>query len=610
MKTIPRLALASSLIFLIQNSLAESLPEIIVSATRTAQTVNDTLSSVTVFTAEDIQQQHASSLQELLQARAGFQLVNNGGAGKITSLFLRGTESDHILMMIDGIKINSSSTGTPPLELIPLEMIERVEIVRGPRASLYGPDAIGGVIQIFTKKGHAGDTIKPTLSLTTGSHNTQGVTAGVLGGAGNASYSFTLKKEKTDGYNACTGSSTAFAGCFTEEPDKDAYDNQSISVNLGYQFNNTRLSGQFLGSDNNIEFDGAAPFASNESQSLLQSYGITLSSELTDHSNFLLSVGRSANKNKNLQSGVFFSRFNTERDSLSLQGNIDITEDHLLTVGVDYLEDEARTTSYGKVSRDNIGLFAEYQADIHNHNVNIGLRKDDNQQFGNKTTGNIAIGHLINQNMKFITSYATAFKAPTFNELFFPFFGNTELSPEESYTIEIGLRGKQDWGTWSGSLYRTKIDNLIVYDANAMLANNIDKAKIKGVEFIAETRIQAWQFNANLTLLDTEDQSKGFNNGNELARRPRKSLHLNIDREFPRFSIGSTLVSESERFDDSGNNRRIGGYATTTLRASYKLMKGLSIRAKVGNLFDKHYETTSFYPQDGRNFRLTLQYAP
>lgn len=588
-----------------------SLETVVVTANRVARTVDDSLASVTVLTDKDIEREQASSLQELLQSRAGFQFVNNGGAGKVTSLFLRGTESDHVLLLIDGVKVNSASLGTPRLELLPLEMIERIEIVRGPRTSLYGSDAIGGVIQIFTKKGKVGEKAKPTVAVKIGSNNTQGISVGIRGGFAKGWYSLQLKKEDTDGYNACTGNSTTFAGCFTEEFDDDGYDNTSASFNVGYQLSDkTTLSAQLLRSDNDIESDGAPPFSPNEAETLVQSYGVTLTSELNDRADIRFSAGHSDNKNKNFQSGTFFSRFDNERDTYALQSNIDITDNQLITVGFDYQDDKVESTSYTANDRDNNGFFAEYQLDTAKQNMTIGARNDDNEQFGSKTTGNIAVGHAINQRLKLIGSYGTAFKAPTFDELFFPFFGNPALKAENSKSVEVGLRGQQVWGNWSAHMYRTKVDNLIVFDAALNSANNVNKAEIKGLELIANTRLQGWDLSTNITFLSTEDKSSGANSGKELARRPDQSARFNLDRNFGKFSLGGSLIAESNRFDDAGNNRKINGYATTDLRASYRFNKALTLQAKVGNVFDKNYETASFFPQDGTNYMLTLRYTP
>ena len=610
------LLLTSSFVF--AEDTTTELEEVIVTATRTAQTVDDALASVTVLTQDDIKKQQATSLQELLRARAGFHLVNNGGAGKKTSLFLRGTNSDHVLVIIDGIKINTATDGAAPLSIIPLELVERIEIVRGPRTSLYGSDAIGGVIQIFTKKSKAGEAAKPTVSIKTGSHNTKGISAGISGGFDKGWYSVNLKREKTDGYNACTGSSTFVvtpggfpgAGCFTEEPDDDSYDNRSASFSAGYQLtDHTKISAQFLRTDNKTEFDGAPPFAPNEADTLSQTYGLNITSELSDSVDVIFSAGRNDHKNNNFQSGVFFSRFDTKRNTYSLQSNIDVNDENLFTVGFDYLKDTVDTTEYIVPSRNNKGLFLEYQGHIANHDIIVGLRNDDNEQFGRHTTGNVAVKHPINEHLALTASYGTAFKAPTFNQLYFPFFGSPDLNPETSKTAELGLRGKHAWGSWSSNLYRTEADDLIVYDSSIFLANNIDKATIKGFEAIVNTQIAGWDVTADLTLLDTKNKSSS-NNGKKLARRPDKSFRLSTDKSFGKLSIGSDLIAEGSRFDDAGNNLNVSGYTTADFRLGYQLTKGLSLQAKVGNLFDKEYETAAFFPQDGRNYMLTLSYTP
>ena len=583
-----------------------------ITANRRAQALDKTLSSVTIITKDEIEKSQASSVQELLQATAGLQLVNNGGAGKVTSLFMRGTESDHTLVLLDGIKINSGSNGGAALQLIAIEMIERIEIVRGPKTSLYGSDAIGGVIQIFTKKGKPGESAKPTVSAKIGSHGLRSVTAGVTGGFTKGHYSISLKSEKTDGYNACTGDSVLFAGCFTEELDDDGYENKSVSLNFGYQLTDkTKFSTNYLRSENDVEFDGAAPFSSNSAEITSQVYGVSLSSQINDKAEIVLSAGHSDNKNKNFQSGAFFSDYNTSRNSYSLQGNIDLSKQSSLTVGTDYFVDKAdKITNYVAPSRTTKGVFAQYQRDLGKSNFQVGLRHDYSKQYGGQTTGNIGVGHAINDQLRFTASYSTAFKAPTFDELYFPFFGVPTMKPEEANVLEFGFKGKKSWGNWSTSIFRNKVDNLIVYKSDFSSAGNIDKAVIDGFEAIVSTRVAGWDLKSNLTLLDAEDRSGKANHGKKLARRPAKSLRLSMDKGFGKFKLGASMIAEGHRFDNASNTRRIAGYTTADIRASYKLSKDLSVQAKVANIFDKKYETISYFPQDGRNYTLSLNYSP
>ncbi len=592
-------------------SLTDDGLELTVTANRAAIAVDRTLPSVTIINQSEIEQQQATNMQELLQAIAGIQLVNNGGAGKVTSLFTRGTESDHTLILLDGIRINSVSDGGASLQLIPVEMIERIEIVRGARTSLYGSDAIGGVIQIFTKKGQVGENANPFVQLKAGSNNTAGVSLGAVGGFSKGSYSLSLKRQSTRGYNACTGDSISFAGCFTEELDKDGYDNQSISVNTSILLNkNHTLSANFLQSVNEIEFDGAAPFAANESDTRKTVYGLSLKSKISDKSNITLTAGKNIDKNTNKQSGAFFNDYNTSRESYSLVNDIAVSQTGSLVLGIDYSKDKAdKVTNYIAPTRSNRGVFAEYKNSLNYVDFQVGYRHDKNQFYGSKSTGNIGASYALNDKLKLVGSYSTAFKAPTFDELYFPGFGVPTLKPETAKVAEIGLRGQTAWGKWSTTVFQNKIDNLIVYKADFSEADNIDKAEIKGFEAIVDSKIKGWDVNTHFTLLDAVDKSGNANQGNKLARRPAKSLRISLNKEVGKFNFGGKLTAQDHRFDNASNSRRINGYATVDLVGSYKLSKNLKLSAKIGNIFDKEYETISFYPQDGRNAMISLYYS-
>lgn len=585
--------------------------ELTVTANRFETPVNNTISSTTVITAKEIENQQVSSVQELLQATAGIQIVNNGGSGKVSSLFMRGTESDHTLILIDGVRVNAVSDGGASLQLLPVEMIERIEIVRGARTSIYGSDAIGGVIQIFTRKAKAGDSLRAFAVGSIGSHSAKSLTAGFNGSYNALTYGLSVKSSKTDGYNSCTGDSVNFAGCFTEELDDDGYDNQSVSFNSSLKLNQyNTLSANFLRSDNDVEFDGAPPFSPNGSDITTQVYGLSLATKFSENANLLISLGKNENKNTNKQSGVFFNSYDSSRDSLSIVSNVKVSPNGSLTAGIDYTNDKADDiTNYPTApDRDNRGLFAEYSNRVDSLGFQVGVRHDDNELYGSKNTGNIGLSYDIGSNLKLIGSYSSAFKAPTFDELYFPFFGVPTLKPEEAKVAELGLRGQASWGNWSTTLFQNKIENLIVYKADFSEADNIDKAEINGFEGIIDSQLHGWDINTNLTLLNAEDKSGNANDGKKLARRPNKSLKINLNKNYGKIGFGSTITAESNRFDNASNSRKINGYATLDLLASYTLSKNLKLSAKVGNVFDKDYETTSFYPQDGRNAMLSLHY--
>lgn len=606
--TAPQWVVTCAVVIIVQNTvpaLAAQSP-IVVTATRTAETADATLASVTVIDRADIERQQAHSVGELLRGVPGISVSNSGGLGKVTAVFMRGTESDHTLVLIDGVKVGSATVGTAAFQDIPPEQIERIEIVRGPRSSLYGSEAIGGVIQIFTRKGSGPMT--PSFSAGAGSHNSYRLDGGASGGADRAWYNLHLAYEQTDGFNACTGDPVSFAGCATIEPDNDGYENRSVTLGSGYRFSNgAELSFNFLRTDGDTEFDGSFQ---NESDTIQQVAGAKLRYAVADIWDLSLHVGRNRDESNNLHDGVFSSRFDTQRDSASLQNDISIGDTDLLTLGFDYQNDKVRSNlDFSESSRDNKGIFIQYQGQFGSHGLVAALRHDDNEQFNSEVTGNIAWGYTFANRVRLSASYGTAFKAPTFNELYFPGFGNPDLDPEESQSYEVAVVLDRTWGSLSLNAYQTDIDDLIGFDA-VFVPVNIDKARIRGLEAQVKTRLWGWELNTSVTLMDPENRGEGSNKGNQLVRRPERSLRVDADKRFAQWSFGTTLLAESERYDDLANTRKLGGYGTLDLRADYALSKHWLLAAKVANLFDKDYQTAGFFKQDGRNGFISVRYRP
>ena len=597
------------------------LPQMVVTATRTAQQVDQALAAVTVISREDIERQQPLSVLDVLRGVPGVGISTNGGLGKNAAVFMRGTESDHVLVLIDGIRFNSATVGLTPFQDIPVDQIERIEIVRGPRSGLYGSEAIGGVIQIFTRQG--GDKLTPSISAGGGSHGTYKVNAALSGSYEDAHFNLSAARLASDGFNTCSG--TPFPpgdGCFTFEPDDDGYRSTSGQARFSYRFSSAlKAEASVLHTEGRNQFDGTFV---NQSEFVQQVVHGKILWQPASFWNLQLSGGRTQDKLDSLLNGDFMSRFDTERGQILLQNDFRLAKGHLLTLGFEYYDDSISSSEdFSKSSRDNKAGFAQYQAQWNNVDFSGGFRYDDNQQFGGQWTGNGAIGYNFPQHIRAWVAGGTAFKAPTFNDLYFPdsdfFFSDPTLDPESSWSVEIGISGVHYGIDWSFNAYYTEIDDLIgiktipsPVDPNniAFATTNINAAEIYGLEATASTRLWDWDLSANLSLLRPENRSDDANKGNLLPRRAEQMWRLDGDRQFGRWRFGLSVYGEGRRFDDLANDRRMGGYVLVDARLSFELYKGLQLEGKVANLLNKDYETAERFNQDSTNLFFTVRYAP
>ena len=578
---------------------------VVVTATRTTQMADETLAPVTVITREDIERQQARSIQELLRGTPGISISNNGGPGKLTSVFLRGAESDHVLVLINGLKVGSATAGTAAFQDIPVDQIERIEIVRGPRSSLYGSEAIGGVIQIFTRTAHR--RAAPSISLGLGSHETYSAAASVSAIGERASLNVSASAFETDGFNACRGS--VVAGCFTQEPDDDGYRNVAGSLRAGYRFSaDSEIDFHWFRAAGDNEFDGTL---TNESETLQQVYGGRFRVTPTRSWSTSLAIGQSQDESDNFRGGAFVSRFDTTRTVASWQNDLSIGANQLATVGLDYQEDKvSSTTPFAVTTRENDAVFAQHRSRLRAHDFEISARRDDNEQFGSHTTGSAAWGYGFSKGRRLVVSYGTAFRAPTFNELFFPGFSNPNLEPEKSRSTEIALSSNGNRANWSLNAFRTEVDDLIAFDAATNASANVETARIRGIEAALGTRVQKWNINSAFTWLDPENHSTGANAGKDLPRRALRTLRVDIDRTFGRLRAGLTVLAEDSRFDDLANTRRLPGFTVIDIRGEYALSNSWLMQGSIRNLLDRDYETAAFFNQPGRQFFVTLRYQP
>jgi vitamin B12 transporter len=602
-----------------------TLAPVIVTATRTAITANEALSSVTVITRDDIERLQPVSIADLLTGLPGVSIGQPGGVGAQTSLYLRGTNATHVLVLIDGVRIGSVSIGLPALEQIPVQAIDRIEIVRGPRASLYGSDAIGGVIQIFTKHGQPGGGIAPSVSVTGGSHGYVSGQAGVSGGDAHLWYNASLGGTYTGGIANCRmGAAELGVACYVDDPRNDAYRNWNGFANVGYRWENgTELAFNWLRSKSNAEFAGS-PYSGDDSIEEQYVAGARLSFTPLSPWKVTLNAGQSRDDLATFYQGSYFGQyyprmatgyFNSRRNQASWQNDITLASNQLVTVGVDYQQEHiASDTAFQRTTRGDTGTFAQYQGTFGSNEIQLSARHDHNDQFGNHNTGSAAWGYHFQNGPVLSVSYGSAFHAPTFDDLYFPPFGaiptaNPDLKPETSRSAEIGLTQQLQHWNWGINAYQTVINNLIVLDDN-YVPQNLSRARIRGLEGQFGFNLGDWRAQSYLTLMQPKNDDGGANDGNLLQRRAQRTARVDIDRKLGLFNVGATFFAASKRYDDIANTRRMGGYATTDLRASYDFAPGWQVEAKLANAFDHHYETVYYYNQLGRTWYLTLRYNP
>lgn len=579
------------------------LRTVVVTASKVEEKIDDSLASVTVLDRNDIETLQAKDFRDLISHVPGVDISTSGSAGSATSLFLRGTNSRHTLFLIDGQRVSSATLGTTNLQFLDPAQIERIEVVRGPKSSLYGSDAIGGVIHIFTRKAQQNKS-SAYASAGAGARNSY---QGSVGGqthydkwraSANLSYS------ETNGFSNTHSNKSAIK-------DDDGYRNTSASTNIGYDFNPTTsldISHFYVKARNESDESSATyPYSDNWIQTtsgsfktqILPLWKMTLSaSRNTDDSDYF---------------GRFPSNVRTTRKSSSLQNDFTLSESHVITVGGDYDKDEVEgsttfVTPIGKEikDRDNKAGFIQYMGQFGILDTQLGARHDDNDTYGSHKTENAAIGINFPENHKVIFSYGTAFQAPSFNQLYYPGFGNPSLDPERSKNYEVEFRGNYSTFNWSASAFQNDIKDLIqnVLTGSSLLPQNFADVRIRGIELIASTKIDEWMINASLTYTDPQDQETD----KVLVNRSRRSAKIDADRSYGKWSFGTSFRAQDERYANTTNTTRLGGYGLLDLRGGYAFTNNLGVQLKLTNIFDKSYQLNNNFNTERFGGFATINY--
>ncbi|CAM3598587.1 TonB-dependent receptor domain-containing protein [Parendozoicomonas haliclonae] len=578
------------------------MDEVVVTAARTAQTVDQTLASVSVITRKDIEQSQAQSVPELLAKLPGVQIRSNGGPGSNTDMLIRGTSPSQSIVLMDGQRIGSATNGSPALQYLNPDQIERIEVVRGPKASLYGADAIGGVVNIITRKGKGAQHMSVQAGY--GSDKTRILNANFGAGNETTSYHIGVSRFITDGYDRTNDTPK-------DNDDRDAYDNTTVSLKLDHKFSQKLNAGvSFYQGEGKTEYDVNKAGFDPHYNFKVQTLAAKGSYDVNDIWQSSLSLSRTIDESETLQTD-YPSTYKTTRHLATWQNDISVTEDTLLTAGFDYSKDEIDSAkNYTATSRTNKAVFLQSLTTFSSSDLQLAVRRDKNEDYGDKTTGNIAYGYNLPADMRLIASYGTAFRAPTFNDLYWPGSGNPDVKPETSKNAELELRGKYSLGQWSVAAFQNDIDDMIAWakkpGSTLSQPMNVDSARIRGVEMAISAALNDWTVAANLTLLDPKDKKTD----NVLYRRAKQNLNVDIDKKIAQFTLGGSLRAQSHSYDDAANKERIDGFAVVDLRGAWQATKTIKTEVKLTNLLNKKYETVLGYNEPSRGVMASVTWTP
>lgn len=520
----------------------------------------------------------------------------------------------------DGVRIANATSGDSGLQFLDVDQIERVEVLRGSRSAVYGSDAIGGVIQIFTRRGGA-PGLQPRLRLAAGSNQTWQRSLGLSGGDDTTRFNLGASLDETAGIDS-TGPSHASDG------DHDAYRNRSLNLSLSHTFNERFEAGlNLLDSRGRSEYDN--PYGRLDEVTWLSypqqpytdfsvsSLGSWFDAQLNDTWHSRLELGHSENrddKRDKLSDQRFI--YNTYRDQVTWQNEFALDERNQLMLGGDWYQDRFHgTANFSEDSRWNRAAFAQYRFAGERFSSELGVRHDRNQQYGEQTTWNASLTAPLNPRNDVLVSYSEGFRAPTFNDLYDVQYGNPDLRPEHSKSYELQWRSQLASHTrLEASLYRTDLRDAINYDPARRRPGNVDNARINGLELSLMQEWADWTSQLGLSMIDPRDRETG----QTLQRRARRTLSLDLDRQFERFNVGASWQAVSGSYDDPSNNNRIGGYGLLGLRGGMVLTDEVRLELKLDNLLDKQYSRALYsfdgsqygYREEGRTWLLSLTWTP
>jgi len=575
------------------------IDNLVITATRTLQPLDSTLAQALIITRDEIEAAGVAGLVELLQRKAGLEIRATGGPGQPSGVFIRGANSSHTLVLVDGLRVSSSSSGSTAFENIPLDMIERIEVVKGPLSGLYGSDAIGGVVQIFTRT-----TNQPrgSASVGFGSDSTSAVSAG-----------FSVTEGKTAltldaGYQQSRPrSATNPAAIYTYNPDRDPYKNAHFLAKLSQ----TLWQGETIAltawqSRGRTDFDDGPLAGAVFNKQTLSGYQLTSENNITSTWKSRLILGQTGDDSVITSSNP--GKFKTVQNQASWFNEFK-TITGLMTAGIEWRGEKLTSdTNYDARKRNTSSIFGGYLEKLGPSQLEFTVRRDEEDQFGRRNTGSLSYGYTVSAELSAYLRGGRAFRAPSFNDLYYPGFSNPDLKPERSDQAEAGLRlhstGAQKYRA-DITYFENRIDDLIVFDTATFLPQNLARARIRGWELQTEGSFAGMTVKAALTVQRPQDRDTGL----QLRSRAKRFGSVSAARNFGQWDVSADVVASGARFDSASEAAatRMGGYTVLNTSVRYRINKTWSVEVVGQNLTDKKYELAQGYNTPNRSIFVNVR---
>ena len=602
-------------LFPVGASAQSQLDPVIVTGTREAQVLSRSTADIVVIDADTIRDSSADSVEDLLRREAGMQLVRNGGPGQSSGFFIRGASTNATVVLIDGVRVGSAALGQAEFESLSLAQIDHIEVRRGPASSLYGADAVGGVIQIFTRRGEGNARI--TAHAAVGGYSSQQGDLGFSGSQGGFDYALAAGRERSDGVSAIRPNDQF--GAFN--PDKDGYGRNFAQTKLGYTpaaghrvgvtLIETRLNAQFDSAEFNPPDFKADPSPDFRNHLTTQLATIDYRGDIS--SLWTTAVQASKNVDDAKSGGTTPSRFRTDREQATWQNALQLGRDQQVMLAYEYLHESVQADVFAdEPKRNNNALIAGYSGKFGASNLEASLRHDDNSVYGNTTTGSLGYSYQLTPQFKLRALGGTTFRAPTFNDLFYPGFGVSTVRPERGRSIEVGAQWRAGRSSASATVYRNDVKDMIGVQQDATMcppdpafafgcAANTGRARLQGATLTGAQRWGSLDVRAVVDFLDAKDRDTG----ERLVRRAAHQETLAADYRTGAWSFGGSVLDIGSR-PDAGIV--LGGYALVNVNATWRFMPQRRVEASVLNALDHRVEPIRDYQGLGRQAWVGIRY--